>query len=225
MKISRAQGITVAAVSALVMGTAIGILARPNPRAQDRADRLYELALPAAWVPFSATMVTTNSHGESRGAFYRRSDGSTVTIIESPLGRIITIHNVTARKTYASFPKEGWVEYDIPTTALAPPKRSLNLAKARTRKLDQQIAGGDVYEFNTAGGTGTMRFAVNLNGYLIYNTNLQGAHELTDIVVGEPPDTLFTPPAGQSVKKTTVDKLLPTKPAPQPQGQKHQNRR
>jgi hypothetical protein len=54
-----------------------------------------------------------------------------------------------------------------------------------------------------------MRFAVALNGMVVYLADAQGVvQEYTNIVLGEPPASLFLPEPGAAVLKKHLEQLL-----------------
>jgi len=97
-------------------------------------------------------------------------------------------------------PGLGWIEQPIPDAQLDPPRQQLVLGGMSVQKLDITIAGGDVYEMTT--GPRHMRFAIGLNGMRIYFADGHGVvKEYTNIVLGEPPASLFVPEPGAAVLK------------------------
>jgi hypothetical protein len=170
-----------------------------GPQASDRGS--VTIPLPASWVAFSAD-VKTRAGGEFEyGRFYRTSDGSTATVYESPEGPVITIHNRQKQRTFARLPNIGWMEQEIYESALRPPKPVLSFAPgAMVRKLDTTIAGGEAYEMTT--GPRHVRFAVALNGMVVYMADAQGVvEEYTNIALAEPSPTLLVPEPGAIVLK------------------------
>jgi hypothetical protein len=175
----------------LVLGVAVTGSSR-----QTRDGRSVRIPLPAQWVPFSADSRRRGGGEYSHGKFYRARDGSTAVVIDSADGPIITIHNRTSRRRYSRLPGLGWIEQEIPEASLAPPKLELALGGPSVQKLDMTIAGGDVYEM--AGGSRHTRFAVALNGMVVYLADAQGVvQEFTNIVLGERPQLVcFCPSLG-----------------------------
>jgi hypothetical protein len=208
MKASRALVVTMLPI-VLIAGTA---LARQqiqsaefapvlNPAAASRATNRTEqshsttIQLPAGWVPFSATIVSTDPAGNVQyGKLYRSSDGSNTTIMQSTDGTpIVTIHHFPTRQTFARLRKQGWMVYPFASKKSILPKRTLTAAASRLRKLDVIVAGAPVYEL--IGRVKRTRWAVGLNGFPVYTLDSNGStFELVDIAVGEPPADVFMPP-------------------------------
>jgi len=99
-------------------------------------------------------------------------------------------------------PELGWIEQSIPDAELGPPRQQLVLGGSSVQKLDLTIARADVYEMTT--GLHHIRYAVGLNGMIIYFTDARGVvQEYTNIVLGEPPGSLFLPEfAAAAVKES-----------------------
>jgi hypothetical protein len=92
----------------------------------------------------------------------------------------------------------------------------------RFRRLSEAVADQAVYEQRRGDGS-LLRLAVGLNGYPIYLRTADGAEirELTEIIIGAPPDDVFSPPPGVHVKdvpledvfsKETIKKLQTERP-------------
>jgi hypothetical protein len=203
--------ITLVGIPVLAVATVVTVLARPQ---QQVPNDLRVITLSSQWVPFTADIVIRTTHGEQRGVFCRRSDGSTATILDtSGPGKLITISNVQTKRTYASFPDKGWVSYEIAPSALQPPRTEMRVSTARSRQLDETVAGGPVYEFWSGRGA-VVRYSAALNGTPIYSSEPNGVgRELHNIVLGEPPNELFLPPSGVEVQQTKAASLLPPETA------------
>lgn len=158
--------------------------------------RRITIQLPDRWVPFSATIVNTDPAGNvSYGRLYRSADGSNTTVVPGTDGEpVVTLHHFPSRHTYAKFGRQNWIAYPFPNEKRTEPQRTIAADASRVRRLDIEVAGGPVYEFSA--GVKRTRWAVALNGFPIYTLDSNGnTFELVDIVVGEPPAELVTPPA------------------------------
>jgi hypothetical protein len=198
--------LAVVAVLPLVAAVAVMTLVR----AQEHLNDTRVLSLPSQWVPFCAKVMVKTAHDEQPGVYCRRKDGSTVSIIETSRGPVTTISNTTDKRTYAAFPGTGWVHYGVAPSALAPPRSQIALPVRRSSKIEgEQVAGGDVYELRTSRGTVT-RYATAINGFAIYSRQANGVGiEYYDILLGDPPDSMFVPPAGKQVRERKAADLLP----------------
>jgi hypothetical protein len=165
---------------------------------------------PAEWVPFTGRKVVKNSSTapEQHGTYYRRKDGSTALVIESPLGDVITIHNAQTKRTYVRYgDAKGWEEYPLPENAaqVKPPPSSASLKSAKARLSSETIVGSEVLELLSADGTVRMKLAAGLNLEPVFRRlGASGTDELIDVQIGDPPDEVFLPPAGAKIRQRSV---------------------
>lgn len=178
-----------------------------------------DVPLPAAWVPFSADVVTTAlGTPTTDGKFYRRSDGSTAMLEHTPLGDMITIHNAETGSTYIRFgDMREWVRMGISESVRRPPQPILRLPGLRTQQLPDHVDGLDVWEMVAASSRGVVinRHAPALNGFLIF-TDWLGTfrQEFTNIRIGEPPAAVFLPPPGTRFEEQAGPTPRPPSGAP-----------
>jgi hypothetical protein len=206
--------LTVLLVSVVLLGVAS---TRLTTQQQDPPGTL-RIQQPQDWVPFTARVIMKNLHHETTGWFYRRSDGSTAMVLDTDVGKVITIHNVATKSTYTHRGEDGWAVHPISESALMPPKRELVLHRANYRVLDQKVADREVYEIAANNGD-VSSISPGLNGLILTFRRKNGvSDEYTDITLGAPPDDVFTPPADAPVRKNDWElgkKPVAKQPAPQ----------
>jgi hypothetical protein len=198
-----------------VIGGAFAILAllsgslssRQVAAQSDQHARL--MALPASWVPFSAEML---KDGQS-GRFARGSDGSTRWSIESPLGEIVTIHNVSLGQSYIKLPtQDAWSGMAFQGPTEPPPSLLLS---SQAHELADRVAGLAVWEVPSGHGGGlSRRFLPGLNGFTMYletrtNLGLVRTEEYYNIHLGEQPAELFLPPPSAHLREGTAPVFTP----------------
>jgi hypothetical protein len=183
-------------VSALTLLTLI--LAAAGVRLESQSEHAT-FSPPGYWVPFAAELVTVRDGSESVGHYYRRSDGSTATVLSSEGGAVVTIHNHRTGFTYIRFgDAEGWVRHPLDRSQRERrPMPTFRVRRDLFRTVPETVAGGPVYESTARDGTVT-RLAIGLNALPIYSGDAEGrnARVYRNIVVGEPPDEVFQPPPG-----------------------------
>jgi hypothetical protein len=172
------------------------------------------VAMPAEWVPFSADVRNVYHSSESVGTFHRRRDGSEAWILETPGGTAITIHNLATQRTYVKLSTQDWKSYLVDRGARPRPQPELRLSPKEITVTRDPVLG-DVYE-HTHPKTGQItRLAPALNGARLSSRRPDGTgQELTNIVLGDPPDSLFLPPAGVRVDEFAQEIGLAKGPGP-----------
>lgn len=213
MSINRAVVVTTLPIL-LAVGVAAVVVSSPAP--QQKVTRVTHqdnvvVQLPEQWVPFSAKIVYTQQGRVRYGKFFRSSNGSNTTVNESNDGvPVITIHNFASRQTFAHLGQQGWIAYPLDERQSNSPKPRISASAKKLRQLSTSIADAPVYEFTRSGGVS--RLAAGLNGFPVYLEELDGRTiEFTDIVLGEPPASVFAPlPGARPVVKKRNDVLART---------------
>jgi hypothetical protein len=170
-----------------------------------------DVPLPAAWVPFTADVVTNMDGSIEGGTFHRNSDGSMAWIMNSRMGELITIHNRKTKSTYVRLgDQKGWVRMPISQGLSRPPDRVIRVRADRARKLTELLEGFETWEIVAIGRGGmvTTRRVPALNGFTVYSdqiVNQTGRYtqEFTNIRLGEPPAVVFLPPPGTYTEEQT----------------------
>ena len=182
-----------------------------------------EIPGPRDWVPFSADVRVTfpGINGVTTGRFYRSSDGSgrlETTFEGRELeGPLVSIRNVSERMSYVgrglawtsthlgNAPMSGparWREGTVGLTKL-PQRVSLSPGADTTSGSDLRLLSEGGYEtYRWSVGSVDCLLVPKLNFFpVVRNSLLSGRREVySNIVVGEQPPGLFSPPPGATIK-------------------------
>jgi hypothetical protein len=163
-------------------------------------------AAPANWVPFQADGVTTElAHPPTYQKFYRSSDGSTRFETHSPELKetLITIHNLITGLVYMKNAKGEW--RSMPTEMKTTPVSQPVFRTDWITTTPEQLEGLETYRLKKAGSVEWL--ARELNYFVIRMESSDGARarvrEYRNITIGEPPHSLFLPPAGAVVENVS----------------------
>ena len=217
-------GVTVGcAVGVLVTGV---FLDRPQAVAA-QAQQLEAIPGPESWVALSADVVRTFTGDAQRqlGRFYQGSDGSTRLDLWGE-GReddrvVRNIKNVSQNTYYHYFWGHGqWYSHpmQLPPDGFTPGRR----LQSNYVALPAQIQGFDVYRRITS--SGMVEYAAPALNFLVlvsqHTTGSAARQELTNIVLGEPERSVFTPPAAALIEASSevsgIVYTLPGDPPPPP---------
>jgi hypothetical protein len=182
------------------------------------------LAQPPDWVPFSADVeITVPNTPRVVGRFYRASDGSSrlETGPEDGSRQVISMKNIPAQTFYwfSPAPGYGWTSQPLklPPEGWRPTQYRANMKDLA--KHGERIEGLELYRYVTPSGDVALN-APALNFFSVVRQSVKfGKRErYFNIRLGEPPNDLFSPPAGASVRVLSkpggIIFTLPGEPSP-----------
>jgi hypothetical protein len=146
--------------------------------------KLEAIPSPSDWVGFSATIEHHNEGITSTGRFYRWGDGSSCAVMETVVGRMIHINDVTGRLAYDWTARSGWVSRPMQIRDGYRPKRFAKETPGMSQPYQRE--GMSVFDITHPNG-GRATFAPDLNFFQVENLLPNGSStKYTDIVKGTP---------------------------------------
>lgn len=171
------------------------------------------LAQPSTWVPFTAKLsVEYPDRAPVVGAFYRSSTGST-RLETGPSGddvRVVSIKNLPSRTQYVLGPTGVWRSSSMTKGVFAPLPFHTGMKNLVLHPHRVSVGAGELYSLNSTTGYAAYQYATGnggslllvpeLNFFPVVQQRADGRREVyKDIIVGEPDEALFAPPAGATV--------------------------
>lgn len=188
------QVLIIGGVPAVLGSIVIAAGMQPTPGA------VVRLPQPTQWVPYESDYVMFTPNGEQRFKRYRAADGS-VAVYTQATGSV-TIHNVRMGRTFVlRVPdRNEWVSYPIDRDALQPPRTEFLVRESAMRLSGEVVDGLPVYELTGASGSLTL-IVPGLNSLPLRAFDPGGRliAEYSNIRIGPPEDSVFSPPPGASV--------------------------
>ena len=161
---------------------------------------------PTAWVPVIAEIRVVD-HGRIHfERFFRRGDGSVRMEARSPVSNqlAITIHNFEDGLSYTMRDDDGWASFPVLSSMIAPPPRQPRVPdRAEFSPVTEALEGIAVVEYHL--GTTRKLLAPQLNYLELLTEEHHGARQrqFFNIELAAPPDTLFRPEPGASIRQAT----------------------